>query len=471
MGAKVWQGMIRDRCAVFGIFAPTEDVARLTFFGLFALQHRGQESSGIVVTDGQTLKRHAASGLAAQVFDEAILSQLTGFAAIGHNRYSTTGSSVEGNAQPLVVTGECGTLALAHNGNVVNARELREELTDRGFSFKTSTDSEVIANLIVASPGRDWVERVASACRRLIGAYSLALLTVDSVIGVRDPMGIRPLCVGWIGDTPVLASETCALNHIGAEVERDLEPGEIVCYSSTGETQTSIWGSQRRALCVFEYIYLARADSTLEEQLVYETRQRMGARLWEEYPVEADYVVGVPDSAIPAAIGFADASGVPYCEGLMKNRYIGRTFISPDQRLRDLGVQLKFNPLKEVISGKRLVVVDDSIVRGTTTPHVVELLRKAGAREIHLRICAPPIMHPCFLGVDMATEEELIANRKTVDEIMKHVGADSLGYMSFEGLLSSVGRPRNTLCTACFSGEYPVPVQMGLDKFALETAP
>ncbi|MBN1152235.1 MAG: amidophosphoribosyltransferase, partial [Dehalococcoidia bacterium] len=427
---------MRDRCAVFGIFAPTEDVARLTFFGLFALQHRGQESSGIVVTDGQTLKRHAASGLASQVFDETSLSQLTGFAAIGHNRYSTTGSSVESNAQPLLVTGDCGTLALAHNGNVINARELREELLERGFSFRSTTDSEVIANLILASPGRDWIERVASACRRLIGAYSLTLLTDDSVIGVRDPMGIRPLCIGYIGDTPVLASETCALNHIGAEVERDVEPGEIVCYSSLGETHTSILGSQRRALCVFEYIYLARADSSLEGQLVYETRQRMGARLWEEYPVEADYVVGVPDSAIPAAIGFADASGIPYCEGLLKNRYIGRTFISPDQRLRDLGVQLKFNPLKEVISGKRLVVVDDSIVRGTTTPHVVALLRKAGAREVHLRICAPPIVHPCFLGVDMATEVELIANRMSVEDIREHVGADSLGYMSFDGLIS-----------------------------------
>jgi len=462
--------MIRDRCAVFGIFAPTEDVARLTFFGLFALQHRGQESSGIVVTDGHALKRHAASGLVSQVFAEASLSQLTGFAAIGHNRYSTTGSSVEGNAQPLVVTGDCGTLALAHNGNVINARELREELLERGFRFCTSTDSEVIANLILASPGRDWVDRVASACRRLIGAYSLTLLTDDSVIGVRDPMGIRPLCIGRLGDSPVLASETCALNHIGAEVERDVEPGEIVCYSSQGERQTSIWSNQRRGLCVFEHIYLARADSTLEEQLVYETRQRMGARLWEEYAVEADYVVGVPDSAIPAAIGFAEASGIPYCEGLLKNRYIGRTFISPDQRLRDLGVQLKFNPLKEVISGKRLIVVDDSIVRGTTTPHVVALLRKAGAREVHLRICAPPIMHPCFLGVDMATEEELIANRKSVEEIKDHVGADSLGYMSFAGLLSSVRRDSNTLCTACFSGDYPVPVQMGLDKFALETA-
>jgi len=304
----------------------------------------------------------------------------------------------------------------------------------------------------------------------LIGAYSLTLLTEDAVIGVRDPMGIRPLCVGRLGGNTVIASETCALNHIGAEVQRDLEPGEILYCDASGERSVSIRAEQRRALCVFEYIYLARADSALETQLVYETRQRMGARLWEEYPIDADYVVGVPDSAIPAAIGFADASGIPYCEGLLKNRYVGRTFIAPDQRLRDLGVQLKFNPLREIIAGKRLIVVDDSIVRGTTTPHVVELLRHAGAREVHLRICAPPITHPCFLGVDMATEEELIANRKSVEEIRQHVNVDSLGYMSLGGLLTSVQRSPDTLCTACFTGEYPVPVQMGLGKFALETA-
>jgi len=462
--------MIRDRCAVFGIFAPTEDVARLTFFALFAQQHRGQESSGIVVTDGQSLKRHARNGLVSQVFDEESLSYLKGFAAIGHNRYSTTGSSTEANAQPLLVSGDCGVLSLAHNGNIVNARELREELVERGYSFSTTTDSEVVANLILAAPGKDWLEKTAIACRRLLGAYSLTLLTEDAVIGVRDPMGIRPLCVGRLGGNTVIASETCALNHIGAEVQRDLEPGELLYCDASGERSVSIRAGQRRALCVFEYIYLARADSALESQLVYETRQRMGARLWEEYPIDADYVVGVPDSAIPAAIGFADASGIPYCEGLLKNRYVGRTFIAPDQRLRDLGVQLKFNPLREIIAGKRLIVVDDSIVRGTTTPHVVELLRHAGAREVHLRICAPPIKHPCFLGVDMATEEELIANRKSVEEIRLHVNVDSLGYMSLEGLLASVQRSPDTLCTACFTGEYPVPVQMGLDKFALETA-
>jgi amidophosphoribosyltransferase len=462
--------MIRDKCAVFGTFAPTEDVARLTFFSLFALQHRGQESSGIVVTDGRELKRHAAAGLVSQVFDEDSLRRLVGFAGIGHNRYSTTGSSNAANAQPLVVTGPDGPLALAHNGNIVNALELRDELDAKGFQFRTTTDSEVIANLILASPGRNWVERVASASRRLVGAYSLTLLTVDTLMAVRDPLGVRPLCVGHIGSSPVVASESCALDHIGATFERDLKPGELLAFGANHRESVHIGDGQRHAACVFEYVYLARPDSTLEGQLVYTARQRMGARLWKEYPVDADLVVGVPDSAIPSAIGFADASGIPYCEGLLKNRYIGRTFISPDQHLRDLGVQLKFNPLTSAIAGKRLVLLDDSIVRGTTIPHVVSLLRHAGAREIHLRICAPPIKHPCFLGVDMATERELIATRKTIPEIRDHVGADSLGYISMEGLLDSVGRESNTLCTACFTGDYPVPVQMGLDKFALEAA-
>ena len=462
--------MIRDRCAVFGTFAGSEDVARLTFFALFALQHRGQESSGIVVSDGRELKRHAGSGLVSQVFDEDSLSRLVGFASIGHNRYSTTGSSNVANAQPLVVTGPNGSLALAHNGNVVNAREIRQELESRGFQFLTTTDSEVIANLILASPGRDWIERVASASRRLLGAYSLTLLTTDTLMAVRDPHGVRPLCLGYIGSNPVVASESCALDHIGARFEREIEPGELVAFRAGGHEKVHIGDGQRHAFCVFEYIYLARPDSTLGGQLVYDARQRMGARLWKEYPVDADLVVGVPDSAIPSAIGFADASGIPYCEGLLKNRYIGRTFISPDQHLRDLGVQLKFNPLSSAIAGKRLVLLDDSIVRGTTIPHVVRLLRRAGAREIHLRICAPPIMHPCFLGVDMATETELIANRKSVPEIREHVGADSLGYISMDGLLEAVRHEKDTLCTGCFTSEYPVPVQMGLDKFSLETA-
>ena len=463
--------MIRDRCAVFGTYAPGEDVARLTFFALFALQHRGQESSGIVVSDGRELRRHVGGGLVSQVFDEASLSHLRGFSAIGHNRYSTTGSSNVANAGPLVVSGPAGSLAVAHNGNIVNAQELRRELEEKGFQFHTTTDSEVIANLILASPGRDWIDRISSATRRLIGAYSLTLLTADSLLAVRDPYGIRPLCLGHIGANPVVASESCALDHIGARFEREIDPGEIISFRAGRQESVHVHDGQRRAFCVFEHIYLARPDSTIDGRLVYSARQRMGARLFREYPVNADLVVGVPDSAIPSAIGYADASGIPYCEGLLKNRYIGRTFISPDQHLRDLGVQLKFNPLTSAIEGKRLVLLDDSIVRGTTIPHVVTLLRRAGAREVHLRICAPPILHPCFLGVDMATEKELIAARKTVPEIRDYVGADSLGYISMEGLLDAVRHDKSTLCTACFTGEYPVPVQMGLDKFVLETAP
>ena len=462
--------MIRDRCAVFGTFAPREDVARLTFFALFAMQHRGQESSGIVVTDGSGLRRHAAAGLVSQVFDEASLSRLCGFAAIGHNRYSTTGSSNVANAQPLVVSGPPGSLALAHNGNIVNALELRAELEEKGFQFRTTTDSEVIANLILASPGHDWLDRVASASRRLIGAYSLTLLTADTLLAVRDPCGVRPLCLGYIGANPVVASESCAMDHIGARFERELEPGEVLAIRAGDSQRLVVRNNERRAFCVFEHIYRARPDSQFDGQLVYTSRQRMGARLWQEYPVDADLVVGVPDSAIPSAIGFADASGIPYCEGLLKNRYVGRTFIAPDQHLRDLGVQLKFNPLSSAIQGKRLVLLDDSIVRGTTIPHVVTLLRRAGAREIHLRVCAPPILHPCFLGVDMATEQELIATRKSIAEIRDHAGADSLGYISMGGLLHSVQRGIGTLCTACFTGDYPVPIQMGLDKFALEAA-
>ncbi len=470
VSVKVSQGMMRDRCAVFGTFAPPEEVARLIFFALFALQHRGQESSGIVVSNGRELKRHVGSGLVSQVFDEESLSRLTGFSGIGHNRYSTTGSNSIINAQPLVVSGPQGALALAHNGNIVNAVQLRHELEERGLSFRTTTDSEVIANLILASAGRSWVERVAAATRRLIGAYSLTLLTSDTLIAVRDPHGVRPLCFGHIGSGPVVASESCALDHVGARFERDISPGEIIAFSTDNIQCMNTRDGQRHAFCVFEYIYLARADSVVEGQLVYQTRQRMGARLWDEYPIDADLVIGVPDSAIPAAIGFAEASGIPYCEGLLKNRYIGRTFIAPDQHLRDLGVQLKFNPLTSTIAGKRLVVLDDSIVRGTTTPHVVALLRAAGAGEVHLRICAPPIQHPCFLGVDMATEEELIAARMTITEIREHVQADSLGYISLNGLLKAVQRQAGTLCTACMTGQYPVPIQMGLSKFILETA-
>ncbi|MEA3253474.1 MAG: amidophosphoribosyltransferase, partial [Chloroflexota bacterium] len=328
---------------------------------------------------------------------------------------------------------------------------------------------EVIAKLILASPGKNWTEKIRHAMRRLRGAYSVTIMTGDNkLIGVRDPMGVRPLCLGTIDSGWVITSESCALDHVGAQFSRDVQPGEIITVDGNGIESTRVH-SGRKAMCIFEFIYFARPDSIIHNKLLYEARQAMGEILSREYPVEADLVIGVPDSATAAATGYSRASGIQYCEGLLKNRYVGRTFIAPDQRLRDLGVQLKFNPLSRIISGKRLIVVDDSIVRGTTTPHVVSLLRKAGAREVHLRICAPPIRYPCFLGVDMATEQELIAARKTVPEIRDYLDADSLGFLSVEGLVQAVGLPKDNFCLACFTGDYLTPVQMRMDKLALET--
>jgi len=459
--------LLYESCGVFGVYSWQVDIARLIFFALFALQHRGQESSGIAVSDGHQIMTHRKMGLVSQVFTEDDLARLKGYIGIGHNRYSTTGSSQHANAQPIVARAENLTLALAHNGNILNAEPLRDELQEGGYSFDTSTDSEVIANLILASPGKNWEERIRHAMARLQGAYSLTVMTQDKLIGIRDPMGVRPLCLGSIDSGWVIASESCALDHVGAQFLRDIEPGEIVIIDGDG-LKSFKKESGKKAMCIFEYIYFARPDSVIEGKLLYKARQAMGAMLAREYPVDADLVMGVPDSATAAGSGYANASGIPFCEGLLKNRYVGRTFIEPDQRLRELGVQLKFNPLAEIIRGKRLVVVDDSIVRGTTTPHVVSLLRKAGAREVHLRICAPPIRHPCFLGVDMAREWELIAAQKDVPMIRDYLGADSLGYLSLDGLIKAIDLPRDIFCLACFTGDYPIPVQMGMDKLALE---
>ncbi len=458
---------MHESCAVFGIYSPTEDVARLTFFGLFALQHRGQESSGIATADGKKIRVYTGMGRVSNVFSEDSLSHLSGHIAIGHNRYSTAGSSRVGNAQPIVVGSGSNTIAIAHNGNIVNASYLYEELSGQGYTFKTSTDTEVIANLILSSPAKSWVERVRYAMRRLQGAYSLVIATPDSLFAVRDPLGVRPLCLGNLDGGWVIASESCALDHIGAEFIREVEPAEIVAINANG-MESYRGDSSSRGLCVFEFIYFARPDSVINGQLVHLARQAMGARLAQEHPVEADLVMGVPDSAIAAGIGYACQSGIPIAEGLIKNRYVGRTFIEPDQRLRDLGVKLKFNPLPQMLSGKRLVVVDDSIVRGTTTPSVVRILKRAGAKEVHMRICAPPIRYPCFFGVDMASRRELIAAQKSISEIRDFIGADSLGYMSIEGLIKSVALPRDTFCMACFTGDYPIPVQLEMDKLALE---
>jgi amidophosphoribosyltransferase len=459
---------LHESCGIFGIYAPGEDVARITFFALFALQHRGQESSGIATSDGKKLTLYAKMGLVSQVYDEDSLSQLSGNIAIGHNRYSTTGSSRICNAQPIIVGSGDDVMAIAHNGNIVNSAHLAKELTEKGYTFTSSTDSEVIANLIQSAPGQDWLEKIRFAMHRIKGAYSLVIMTKDKLFAVRDPFGVRPLALGKINGHWVVASESCALDHIGALFVRDIEPGEVVEIDATGSKSFKAI-IEKKATCIFEYIYFARPDSIIDGQLVYQARLNMGAQLAEEHPVEADIVVGVPDSATIAGIGYAQRSGIPQAEGLIKNRYVGRTFISPDQRMRDLGVKLKFNPLPDVLRDKRVVLVDDSIVRGTTTPKVINLLRKAGAKEVHMRVCAPPIRFPCFFGIDMAARWELIAAQKSIEQVRVAIGADSLGYISLDGLVKAVGLPNDTFCKACFTGDYPIPVQLEMDKLALET--
>ena len=460
---------VQEACGIVGVYAPGEDVARAAFFGLSALQHRGQESVGIATGDGQDIRSRTAMGLVAQTFNEDDLSRLTGHVAIGHTRYSTTGSSYLANAQPILSDGPTFELALAHNGNVVNAVELKNELTDWGCDFTTTSDSEVVAHLISYAPVQSWAERFAYAMGRLRGAYSLVLMTKDALFGIRDALGVRPLCIGKLDGGWVIASESCALDHIGATFVREVRPGEAVMVDGSGLRTIYQREGDQRASCIFEHIYFARPDSVIDDRLVYSSRMAMGAELAREYPADADMVIGVPDSATAAAVGYSRESGTPYGEGLVKNRYVGRTFILPDQRLRSLGVQMKLNALPELIAGKRLVVVEDSIVRGTTSRPVVELLRKGGAAEIHLRICAPPIIHPCHLGVDFPTRRELIAANSTVEEVRQAIGADSLGYLSHEGLLRAVGAERNEMCMACFTGDHPIPVQLEMDKLALET--
>ncbi len=459
----------REACGIVGAYLPGEDVARTTFFGLHALQHRGQESAGIATGDGRQIRLRTAMGLITQAFDEIDLSTLSGYLSIGHTRYSTTGSSNIENAQPITSQGPDGELALAHNGNIVNALGLRAELEAWGLHFKSTSDSEVIAHLMTNAPGATLEERIAYAMLRLEGAYSFTMMTKDAVYGIRDPMGVRPLCIGKLNGGWVIASETCALDQIGADYVRDVHPGEAVVIDADGLRTVHRRISDRgRRPCIFEHIYMARADSVIENRLVYNSRKAMGAELAREHPIEADLVMGVPDSGTPAAVGYAEESGIPFGEGLIKNRYVGRTFILPDQRLRDMGVRMKYNPLLENIRGKRLVVVDDTIVRGTTQAQVVAMLRRGGAKEVHLRISAPPIKHPCYLGVDFPTRGELAASGRTVDEIRDFVGADSLGYLSIDGLLHAVETTEDRNCMACFTGNQPIPVQLEMDKLALE---
>ena len=462
----------REECGVIGVYAPGEPVARLAYFGLHALQHRGQESAGIAASHHGALKLHKRLGLVGQVFDEDALGALEGEIAIGHTRYSTTGSNTLPNVQPVVARGDLGELMLGHNGNLVNAVELRGELQREGVEFATGSDTEALARLIAGERGETWADRIAAAFRRARGAFSFTMLTADSLIAARDPIGFRPLVLGRFPGVRggwAVASESTALDAMGAEFVRDVEAGEILTIGPHGvESRREPSPAGTEKLCVFEYVYLARPDSVIRGRLLYEARLRMGRRLAVEHPAEADVVIGVPDSAVPAAIGYAEEIGLPYREGLIKSRYVGRTFIQPAQRVRDLGVKLKFNPLPELLRGRRVVVVDDSIVRGTTTGPIVSLLRRAGAREVHVRIHSPEMRFPCYMGVDTGRRSELIAAENSVEEIRARIGADSLGFLSREGLLAAVGGESDSYCTACFDGSYPVDVPLDIDKFALE---
>lgn len=457
-----------EECGVFGVFAPGEDVARLTFFGLYALQHRGQESAGIATADGQCIAIRTGLGLVSQAFDETDLQLLPGHIAIGHTRYSTSGSNSVCNAGPMVVESDIGSLAIAHNGNLTNALALRIDLERSGEVFVSTTDSEIVARVIARAPGRTIVDRIRNAMPRMVGAYSLTILARDRLYAVRDPLGVRPLCLGRIGRNWVVASESCALMTIGAAFEREVEPGEIIEIDDIGARSHGVGEPDHLALCLFELIYFARPDSEIQGRRLHLLRQRMGAQLAIESPVDADVVIGLPDSATPAAIGYARQSGIPYQEALIKNRYIGRTFIQPDQRLREIGVSLKFNVLPEVVEGKRVILVDDTIVRGTTSRPIVQLIRAAGAAEVHMRVHAPPMMWPCYLGVDLAKRDELIAARMTVPEIGKHIGAESIGYLSLDGLFEAIGSGRQGFCTGCLTGNYPVPTHAEVGKLALE---
>lgn len=457
---------IKDHCGVFGIFAPGEDVAKITYFGLYSLQHRGQESSGIAVTNGKKITMTKSLGLVSTVFNEKNLSQLKGFAAIGHNRYSTTGTNCCDNAQPIIVKADNFQLALGHNGNITNTDELIKKLT--GIKLSSTTDSEVIGWTTIKAPGKSLEEKISHSFPQIIGAFSMVMLTEEKLIAFRDPHGFRPLVLGKLNGGYVVCSETCALDTVGAKYIRDVKMGEIISIDKRGIKTINTFSSKRKAFCLFEYVYLARPDSILNKKLVNEVRRRSGEILAHEEPVAADLVTAIPDSGTSAAIGYSKASGISFEEALIKNRYIGRTFIQPEQRIRELGVRIKFNPIKKVVNKKRIIIVDDSIVRGTTIKKIIEVLRKCGAKKIHLRICSPPIKYPCFYGVDTPNRQNLIASEKEIAEIKRFIKADSLKYLSLSSLIKATQLKEKNLCTACFSGNYPTTINKNFSKMILE---
>jgi len=466
---KPWDDSPKEECGIIGVFAPHEDVARMAFFGLFALQHRGQEAAGIAVANGQVMSLHKGVGLISQIFHSQTLDELQGLYAIGHTRYSTTGSSSARNAQPFMIETMHGPLALAHNGNLVNSAELRQMLLEEGVGLSSSSDTEVMTMMLARAKGKTWNQRIQNCMQQWKGAYSLVILTRDCVYVARDAWGFRPLSIGLLPHGGfAAASETGALQTLGCEAIREVEPGEIVTLSENAlVVNQALKPEKPSARCVFEFIYFARPDHVWDGQSVHHVRQRLGEELARELDVEADVVIPVPDSSIPAAIGFSRTSGIPFNDGFIKNRYIGRTFIEPTDSLRKQGVALKFNVINENVRGKRVIMIDDSIVRGNTTGPIIKLLKAAGAEEVHVAITCPPITHPCFMGVDMGSYDNLIAHKRKVDEIREMVKADSLTYLSLDGMMRAVGR-QDGYCQACFTGNYPIPVDVKSVKTGFE---
>ncbi|WP_085829278.1 amidophosphoribosyltransferase [Clostridium massiliodielmoense] len=454
---KIEIDKFKDECGVFGIYSKSKlNVASITYYGLYALQHRGEESSGIVISDGKKLTCTKGMGLVSDVFNEEIINNMKGKMAIGHVRYSTFGESTLSNAQPLLSSFKLGSIAIAHNGTLVNAEKIKSKLEESGLLFQTSIDSEVILNLIARSLKTNVEESIKDAMKIVKGSYGIVILTEDKLIGVRDPNGIRPLCIGKIENNYVICSESCALHCIGAEFIRDVEPGEMVIVDENGLRSTKFEENVGHKTCAFEYIYFARPDSKIDGINVYNSRVAAGEQLFKEAPADADIVIGVPDSGIPAAVGYAKASGIPYGIGLVKNKYVGRTFIAPSQDLRERAVSVKLSPLKVNVEGKRIVLIDDSIVRGTTSRRLVEVLKRAGAKEIHFRLSSPVVTDPCYFGIATPYKKDLIGANMSVDEICKEIGADSLGYLSIDGLLKVLKNGKDEFCLGCFNGQYPV---------------
>ena len=462
---------IKEECGVIALFTQSDDAARMAFFSLFALQHRGQESAGLAVSDGSRVHMHRGMGLVSQVFNEEVLATLPGHMAIGHTRYSTAGGSFLRNAQPIFCTSIIGDIAVAHNGNLINSTELRRKMEAEGERFDSTADSEVIARLLVRNMHHGPENAVAATMKEIKGAYSVTVITPKMILGFRDPNGIRPLSAGTLKDGFMMASETCAFSPLGGTVTHEVHPGELCIIDEKGMRFAQAAPTAKPSMCMFEFIYFARPDSKMYGTTLYSARERMGEELAKEYPVEADLVIPVPDSGIPAALGYSRTSGIPFAEGMTKSRYIHRTFIQPSQQMREQGVRMKLSPIEDHIRGKKLIVVDDSIVRATTTKQIVKLLFDCGAEEVHVRITAPPIVNPCFYGIDMAKRNELAAAIMTIEEIRAHLGATTLGYLSIDGAVKAVGKPKDHFCLACFNGDYPIGVDEELVKDAAESDP